>query len=388
MKKNTNNSKNTNNVNQDNDENNELFYKYIASYNNTDQENILLREQIARLEDELRRLKQPPLMLADIIAIRDKNAVIKIQNGNKFWVNIISKKPMKVGDTVLVDQRNLAILDIFNTTKDFDVEKFLIIEKPRIGWNDIGGLNEQIKLIEEVIELPLTKPQQLKNLGIEPPKGILLYGPPGTGKTMLAKAVAKESNANFLEIVASELVQKFIGDGARLVKEIFEFARNKKPAIVFIDEIDALASKRIELGTSGEREVQRTFMQLLAEMDGFKPLDKVKIIAATNRLDILDPAILRPGRFDRIINIDLPDLEGRLSILKIHIKRMRLSKNVKLKKLAELTENYSGAELKAMCTEAGYNALRRNGKNIKMEDFLDFIENRKSEDEDFKRFYG
>ncbi|MBW2963669.1 AAA family ATPase [Candidatus Woesearchaeota archaeon] len=258
------------------------------------------------------------------------------------------------------------------------------MEKPKQTWSQIGGLQNAILEVKEVIELPLLKPQLFKKVGIQPPKGILLHGPPGTGKTLLAKAVANSTHATFIEVVGSELVQKFIGEGAKLVKDIFELARQKAPAIVFIDELDALAGKRMEIGTSGEREVNRTFMQLLAELDGFKPLANVKIIGATNRKDILDPAILRPGRLDRLIHVDVPDEKGRLEIFKIHTKNMKIAKNIDLKKINEKMEEFSGAEIQAVATEAGYFAIRENRSAIKKDDLLQAIEKvkRKSEEED------
>ncbi|HIP34711.1 MAG TPA: AAA family ATPase, partial [Methanothermococcus okinawensis] len=213
-----------------------------------------------------------------------------------------------------------------------------------------------------------------EKVGIEPPKGVLLYGPPGTGKTLLAKAVAHETNATFIKIVGSELVKKFIGEGAKLVKDVFKLAREKAPSIIFIDEIDAIASRRTEALTGGDREVQRTLMQLLAEMDGFDSRGDVKIIAATNRLDILDPAILRPGRFDRIIEIPAPGEEGRLDILKIHTRKMNLSKDVDLTKIAKMTEGFVGADLKAVCTEAGMFAIRNKRDHVTMEDFINAVE--------------
>ena len=243
-----------------------------------------------------------------------------------------------------------------------------------------SGTADVIETISDV-ELPLKKPELFKSIGITPPKGILLHGPPGTGKTILAKAVAASTNSTFIEIVASELVQKFIGEGARLVKEVFNLAREKAPSIVFIDEIDALAAKRIEIGTSGEREVQRTFMQFLAELDGFKPLDNVKIIGATNRKDILDPAIIRPGRLDRLIHIDNPNKEGIEEIFKIHTKNMKLERIISTKDIIKAMDGFSGAEIRAVCTEAGYFAIRENRKKVVKEDFLKGIEKVKREEE-------
>jgi proteasome regulatory subunit len=263
------------------------------------------------------------------------------------------------------------------------------MEKPKERWEEIGGLQEEIQEVKEVIELPLKKPELFERIGIKPPKGILLYGPPGTGKTLLAKAAANSTHATFIEIVGSELVQKFIGEGAKLVKEIFELARKRAPAIIFIDEIDALAAMRMETGTSGEREVNRTFMQLLAELDGFKPLDKVKVIGATNRIDILDKAIIRPGRLDRLIEVGLPDEAGRLQIFKVHSAKMNLKK-VNAKKLAAEMENFSGAEIRAVCMEAGYFAIRENRSYVDQQDFLKAVEKVRfeEEDEEHKHMFG
>ena len=315
-------------------------------------------------------------MICEVQAVLENNqAIIKIPNGNRFLCNITSDcEPLKTGDQVLVEQKNLNVVQKVPISKKFSVEKFIIMEKPIETWRQVGGLTEQIREMHEIIELPLKKPELFKKIGIKPPKGILLYGPPGTGKTLLAKAAANSTKATFIEVVGSELVQKFIGEGAKLVKEIFELARQKAPSIVFIDELDALAATRMELGTSGEREVNRTFMQLLAEIDGFKPLDNVKIIGATNRRDILDPAVMRPGRLDRLIHIGLPNSTGRLEILKIHAKGMRLSKSVKLPHISELMEDFSGAEIRATATEAGYFAIRTNRTTVTQQDFLSAVE--------------
>jgi proteasome regulatory subunit len=321
-------------------------------------------------------------MVCEVSQIRGTTAIIKVPNGNKFMVNVSSKvKDLKPGDDVLCEQKNLTIIEKIDTTKKYSVEKFVIIEKPNIDWNDIGGLDDQIEDIKEVVELPLMKPELFKKVGITPPKGILLHGPPGTGKTLLAKGVAKSTNSTFIEIVGSELVQKFIGEGAKLVKEVFDMARRKGPSIIFIDELDSLASRRIELGTSGEREVQRTFMQLLAELDGFKPLDNVKVIGCTNRKDILDPAILRPGRLDRLIHVPLPNKEGIKKIFEIHTRRMHIHKKVNIEKIFGLMKDYSGAEIKAVCTEAGYFAIRENRTIIIEVDFVKAVKKVKREEE-------
>jgi len=370
-----------------------VIYSYSASSNQANDENRILKETVTNLKEELDRFKAPPLMVSEVRNIIGKDAIIRLPNGNQFYVDISEGcGKIKPGDVVLADQKNLTIIKKIPTTKQFDIESFVIMEKPEVSWEDIGGLDLQVREIKEVVELPLKKPELFKKVGITPPKGILLYGDPGTGKTLLAKAVAHSTNSTFIQIVASELVQKFIGEGAKMVKEIFELARKKAPSIIFIDELDALASKRIEIGTSGEREVNRTFMQLLAEIDGFNPLDNVKIIGATNRKDILDPAVIRPGRLDRLIHIPLPQNDGRMKILKIHTKNMSLGVDIDLSNISSLMEDLSGAEIKAVCTEAGYFAIRENRTKITRKDFLKGIEKvnqeEQAEGQDYMRMFG
>jgi len=370
-----------------------VIYKYTSSTTQLEDENRVLKETVNKLRQEIDKLKSPPLMVCEVRDVKDKTAVIAIPNGNQFYVNISdSCDKLKAGDMVLAEQKNLTIVKKIPITKKFNVEKFVIVEKPTVTWKDIGGLDNQVREIQEVVELPLKKPELFKKVGIKPPKGVLLYGPPGTGKTLLAKAVAKSTNSTFIEIVGAELVQKFIGEGAKLVKEIFEMARKKAPAIVFIDELDALAAKRMEVGTSGEREVNRTFMQLLAELDGFDPLGDVKVIGATNRKDILDPAIIRPGRLDRLIKVDVPGKEAKLEIFKIHSRSMTLEKGLNVKALIDRMENFSGAEIHAVCTEAGYFAIRDDRTKILKEDFFKAIEKVKQEEklegEDYLRYFG
>ncbi|MBI4151671.1 AAA family ATPase, partial [Candidatus Woesearchaeota archaeon] len=354
-----------------------------ATLERMEQENTLLNHTLSRLEEEsamlrelfnntnaeLNNLKKPALLVAEVCNLLDQNkAIIKLPNGNKFYCYITKDvKNIQSGDSVLVDQKSLNIVEKLFISNNTEVEKFVIVEKPQEDWREIGGLKREIQEIKEVIELPLKNKALFEKVGIKPPKGVLLYGPPGTGKTLLAKAVARSTNATFIEVVGSELVQKFIGEGAKLVKDIFELARSKAPSIVFIDELDSLAATRMDTGTSGEREVNRTFMQLLAEMDGFKHLDEVKIVGATNRLDILDPAIIRPGRLDRLIEVGLPNEEGRLEIFKVHSKNMSLKK-VNMKEIMAQTNGFSGAEIRAACTEAGFFAIRENRDYVTHED--------------------
>ena len=370
-----------------------VIYSYTTNATQAEEENRILKETINRLKEELDRFKLPPLMVCEVRDISGKEAIIRIPNGNQFSVNIAeSCEKIKAGDIVLADQKNLTIIKKIPITKKFNIEKFVIVEKPKITWEEVGGLDQQVREIQEVVELPLKKPELFKKVGISPPKGILLYGYPGTGKTLLAKAVAASTNSTFIEVVGSELVQKFIGEGAKMVSEIFELARKKAPSIIFIDELDSLASKRIELGTSGEREVNRTFMQLLAEIDGFEPLDNVKVIGATNRKDILDPAIIRPGRLDRMIYISLPKKDARLDILKIHSKFMSLDKEIKISKIAGMMDGFSGADIKAVCTEAGYFAIRENRTKILPKDFYKAVDKvkqeEKAEKEDYMNMFG
>ena len=370
-----------------------MMSHYTVDVNAIEEENRFLRETVEHLKDELNKFQRTPLLVANIKEMIDKNALIRLQNGNEFLVEISSEAgKIRAGDTVLVEQKNLTITKKIISRKKFNVDQFVIIEKPEIKWSDIGGLSPQIEEIKEVIELPLKKPELFKKVGIQPPKGVLLHGPPGTGKTLLAKAVAASTDSTFIEVVASELVQKFIGEGAKLVKDIFQLAKEKAPSIIFIDELDALAAKRIEIGTSGEREVQRTFMQLLAEIDGFKHLGNVKVIGCTNRKDILDPAVLRPGRLDRLIYTPTPDEEGLRQIFKIHTRNMKLDKKIDLELIYKMMEGFSGAEIKAVCTEAGYFAIRKNRFKIVERDLIDAVKKVKAEEEregeDYLKMFG
>jgi len=337
-----------------------------------------LKQEVNYYKHELEKLMAPPLIEATVLEVLpDGRAIVKSSTGPNLIVNIsemVKKSDLKPGASVAINQRGSTILELLPSREDPYVKAMEVTERPNVKYKDIGGLSRQIQEIRETVELPLKNPKIFERIGIDPPKGVLLYGPPGTGKTLLAKAVAGETNSTFIRVVGSEFVQKFIGEGARIVREVFELARKKAPSIIFIDEIDAIAARRMDIGTSGEREVQRTMMQLLAELDGFDPLSNVRVIAATNRIDILDPAILRPGRFDRIIHVPLPDIKGRMEIFKIHTSRMNLSDDIDIRHLAELAEGFSGADIKAVCVEAGYNAIRDNRTQVTMSDFIKAIE--------------
>ncbi len=343
----------------------------------TEIENKRLQDEIEKLKKELNRLKLPPLLIGSIEdVIDDRRVVIRSSTGPSFLVYTsehIPKDKLTVGARVALNKATLSVISVIPEAYDPTVVAAEISEKPKVTYADIGGLEEQIKEIKEMVELPLLNPEIFKKVGVDPPTGVLLVGYPGTGKTLLAKAVANNTNATFIRVVASELVRKYIGEGARLVRELFDLARKKAPSIIFIDELDAIGSRRIDSSTSGDREVQRTLMQLLAEIDGFEPLGNIKLIAATNRPDTLDEALMRPGRFDRIIEIPLPDKRGRIDILKIHTSRMNL-KDVDISKIADVTEGFSGADLRAVSVEAGMFAIREGHDYITQREFMKAVE--------------
>ncbi|HNT08825.1 MAG TPA: proteasome-activating nucleotidase [Methanoculleus sp.] len=335
--------------------------------------NELLEKEVMQLRKENAQLKRVPLFVAAVVDVMENGEVyLRQQGNNQEYVTTVSEKLhriLKPGMKVAVNN-TLSVVRTIGNTYDSRVRVMELDEQPSVTFEQVGGLKEEIEEVREAVEYPLTKPKIYERVGVEPPKGILLYGPPGTGKTLIAKAVARQSRARFIRMSGSELVHKYIGEGAQLVRELFVLARERAPAIVFIDEIDAIGSMRTNDGTSGSAEVQRTLMQLLAEMDGFGNRGNVRIMAATNRIDMLDPALLRPGRFDRIIRIPLPDAGARLEILKIHTAKMSLGKDVDLAGLAELAEQTTGAELQAICREAGMMAVRRDANAVDHEDFL------------------
>lgn len=336
-----------------------------------------LKKRATRLDDEVRLLKSPPLIIGHLQdVLDDRTAIVRSSNGTVFQVSLnqrLEPEKLKPGTRVALNQDTLAVIEVLHEAWDPMVSGAEMVEKPDITYDSVAGLDEQVKTVREAIELPLLEPELFTKVGITPPKGILLVGPPGCGKTLLAKAVAHQTDATFIRMVGSELAQKYIGEGGRMVRELFSLAKEKSPSIIFLDEIDAIGAKRLDGSTSGDREVQRTLMQLLAELDGFDSLEDVKIIAATNRPDILDDALLRPGRFDRIVTIPLPDANGRKAILKLHTSQMSTSR-IQLKAIVEKTEGYSGAELKATCVEAGMIAIRDKRSKISQADLLKAVE--------------
>ncbi|MHA1913950.1 MAG: proteasome-activating nucleotidase [Promethearchaeota archaeon] len=345
-----------------------------------DAERLRLEQELHSLRNEIDRLREPPLVSATIIDFLDDEgrAIVKSSTGPSFVVNAsrkVKNEKLTPGMRVALNQRTFAIMEVLPTKLDPFVKGMEVIDSvPDISYADVGGLEEQLQEVRETVELPLKKPELFERIGIEPPKGVLLYGAPGTGKTLLAKAVAHETEATFIRIIGSELVQKFIGEGARLVREIFNLAKEKAPTILFIDELDAIGSQRLKIATSGDREVQRTLMQLLSELDGFEQRGDVKIIGATNRVDILDPALLRPGRFDRMIDFPIPDEIAREAIFRIHTRNLNIEEKVDFRKLVSLTEGATGADIKAITTEAGMFAIRKDADSITNRDFIDAID--------------
>lgn len=336
-------------------------------------ERVRLENEVRILQGELNKLRQPPLVSATVIdVLEDSRVIVKSSTGPQFVVNypesVLGAK-LEPGARVALNQRTLAVVDVLPVSVDPFVKAMNVEESPDVTYDDIGGLEVQISEIRETVELPLLHPELFEKVGIEPPKGVLLCGPPGTGKTLLARAVAHETKATFIRVIGSELVQKFIGEGARIVREIFYMARKRSPSIVFIDELDAVASRRLDIATSGDREVQRTLMQLLSMLDGFDPRGDVRIIAATNRPDILDSALTRPGRFDRIIEFPYPDKIAREQIFRIHMRKMHIELDVDIGYLAAKTPGASGADLKAICTEAGMFAIRELRDVVTRQDF-------------------
>lgn len=350
----------------------EQSHKIEAEKRYAESQKLKFERELRQIRSELERLKTAPLIVGTIVEVLENGKlIVRSTTGPQFVVGLskfIKETELEPGTQVAMNQQTLAVIGVLPTSMSHLVRGVEVIELPNVDYSQIGGLEYQIRELREAVELPLTKPEAFTKIGIDPPNGVLLYGPPGTGKTMLAKAVANHTSATFLRIVGSELVQKYIGEGARMVRELFKLAKDKAPSLIFIDELDSIGAKRYDGSTAGDREVQRTLIQLLAEMDGFNPRGEVRLLAATNRLDILDPALLRPGRFDRFIEVPLPNQEARVSILKIHTRNMTISNDVDFNYLAKITEGGSGSELKAIVTEAGMFAIRNEKDCIDYDD--------------------
>jgi len=304
--------------------------------------------------------------------IDDNHAIVSSAVGPEYYVNILSfvdKDQLEPGTTVLLHNKVLSVVGILGDDVDPLVNVMKVEKAPLENYSDVGGLAQQIQEVKEAVELPMTHPELYEDIGIKPPKGVIFYGPPGTGKTLLAKAVANETSATFLRVVGSELIQKYLGDGPKLVRELFRVADEHAPSIVFIDEIDAVGTKRYESSSGGEREIQRTMLELLNQLDGFDARGEVKVIMATNRIESLDPALLRPGRIDRKIEFPMPDIQTKRRIFNIHTARMTLASDVDLEEFIQSKEDLSGADVKAICTEAGLMALRERRMKVTQADF-------------------
>jgi 26S proteasome regulatory subunit T2 len=329
----------------------------------------IMEEQMKKIEE----MRGMPLAIGTLDeVIDDSHGIISIHGDMGEYVPILSivdKDQLEPGVSVLLHNNTHAVVGLLQDEMDPMVSVMKVDKAPTETYADIGGLEQQIQEIKEAVEYPLSHPELYEEIGIKPPKGVILFGPPGTGKTLLAKAVANQTSATFLRVVGSELIQKYLGEGPKLVRELFRAAAEMAPCIVFIDEIDAIGTKRYDAHSSGEKEIQRTMLELLNQLDGFDTMEDVKVIMATNRIDTLDPALIRPGRIDRKIEFPLPDHKTRKMIFEIHTSRMRLSDDVDLDEFINSKDELSGADIKAMCTEAGLLALRERRMKVKQEDF-------------------
>ncbi|KAJ1822845.1 26S proteasome regulatory subunit 6A [Coemansia sp. RSA 2599] len=366
---------------------------------------LLTHEQnmmMAKIKDNTDKIninKQLPYLVSNVVEILDMNpdddeeeegsnvnndsqrkgkcAVIRTSTRQTVFLPIIGLVPtdeLTAGDLIGVHKDSFLVLEKLPAEYDSRVKVMEVEEKPTEDYSDIGGLDKQVEELVEAVVLPMTHAERFKNLGIKPPKGVLMYGPPGTGKTLLARACAAQTQSTYLKLAGPQLVQMFIGDGSKMVRDAFALAKEKAPAIIFIDELDAIGTKRFDSDKSGDREVQRTMLELLNQLDGFGSDDRIKVIAATNRIDILDPALLRSGRLDRKIEFPLPNEEARARIIQIHSRKMNVSDNVNYDELARSCDEFNGAQCKAICVEAGMIALRRGATKLNHEDFMEGIQ--------------
>ncbi|RKP05896.1 26S protease regulatory subunit 7 [Thamnocephalis sphaerospora] len=327
--------------------------------------------------DRQRMHEEQPLQVARCTkVIAGTKYIINVKQIAKFVVGLgerVAPTDIEEGMRVGVDRQKYQIQIPLPPKIDPSVTMMQVEEKPDVTYGDVGGCKEQIEKLREVVETPLLQPERFVNLGIDPPKGVLLYGPPGTGKTLCARAVANRTDATFIRVIGSELVQKYVGEGARMVRELFEMARSKKACIIFFDEVDAIGGARFDDGAGGDNEVQRTMLELINQLDGFDPRGNIKVLMATNRPDTLDPALMRPGRLDRKVEFSLPDLEGRSHILRIHARSMSVERDIRFELIARLCPNSTGAELRSVCTEAGMFAIRARRKVATEKDFLEAV---------------
>uniref|UniRef100_A0A6T6LQ00 26S proteasome regulatory subunit 4 homolog n=1 Tax=Timspurckia oligopyrenoides TaxID=708627 RepID=A0A6T6LQ00_9RHOD len=364
----------------------QLRLERIKDYLLLEEEYVLNQEKFRpreeRVEEEhskVDEMRGTPMGVGNLEEIMDdSHAIVSSAIGPEYYVNICSfvdKDQLEPGSSVLLHNKVMSIIGILSDEVDPMVSVMKVDKAPLESYADIGGLEDQIQEIKEAVELPLTHPELYEDIGIKPPKGVILYGEPGTGKTLLAKAVANSTAATFLRVVGSELIQKYLGDGPKLVRELFRVAEENAPSIVFIDEIDAIGTKRYDATSGGEREIQRTMLELLNQLDGFDSRGDVKVLLATNRIESLDPALLRPGRIDRKIEFPLPDEKTKRRIFSIHTGRMTLDTDVNLEEFVMAKSALSGADIKAICTEAGLMALRERRMKVVQEDFKKALEN-------------
>ena len=345
-----------------------------------------LNDQVIKIKNEIRYLLQPANQIAEVVKVLGKDSVLVKVEG-KYIVKV--DKSIKIEDlkpglrVTLGGSKN--INRILPSKIDPLVSLMKVEQVPDSNYDSVGGLDQQIKEVREVIELPIKHPEIFESLGISQPKGVIMYGPPGTGKTLLARAVAHHTDCTFIRVSGNELVQKYIGEGARMVRELFVMARQHAPSIIFMDEIDSIGGQRIDDDSKGDSEVQRTMLELLNQLDGFEETQNIKIIMATNRIDILDDALLRPGRIDRKIEFPHPNEKARFDILKIHSRKMNLVRGIDLMKIATMMTDASGAECKACCSEAGMFALRERRMHVTQEDFEMAVAKVMKKDDDKKR---
>jgi len=332
-----------------------------------------LKRELLRAQEEVKRIQSVPLVIGQFLEMIDTHTgIIGSTTGSNYYVRILStinREELKPSSSVALHRHSNALVDILPPEADSSIQLMTAGERPNVTYSMIGGLDIQKQEIREAVELPLTHFELYKQIGIDPPRGVLLYGSPGTGKTMLAKAVAHHTSAAFIAVVGSEFVQKYLGEGPRMVRDVFRLAKENAPAIIFIDEIDAIATKRFDAQTGADREVQRILLELLNQMDGFDQTVNVKVIMATNRADTLDPALLRPGRLDRKIEFPVPDRRQKRLIFSVITSKMNLSEEVDLEDYVSRPDKISGAEITAICQEAGMQAVRKNRYIILPKDF-------------------
>lgn len=335
-----------------------------------------LKPQEKNAEDDRAKVDEmrgTPMSVGNLEEFVDENhAIVSGNMGPEYYVSILSfvdKDQLEPGSSILLHNKTHSVVGIMQDEVDPLLNVMKVEKAPLESYADIGGLEAQIQEIKEAVELPLTHPEIYEEMGIRPPKGVILYGEPGTGKTLLAKAVANETSATFLRIVGSELIQKYLGDGPKLVRELFRCAEEHAPSIVFIDEIDAIGTKRYDTHSGGEKEIQRTMLELLNQLDGFDSKTDVKVIMATNKIESLDPALIRPGRIDRKIEFPAPDQKTKKKIFQIHVSKMSLSDDIDIDEFINSKDDLSGADVKAICTEAGLLALRERRMKVTQDDF-------------------